>query len=50
MLPGGVDALAAARAAFLRLDSARAAGDWKAFGDAWDALRRALLRSRDSNP
>jgi hypothetical protein len=50
MLPGGVDALAAARAAFLRLDSARAAGDWKAFGDAWDALRRALLRNRDSNP
>jgi hypothetical protein len=50
MLPGGVDALTAAREAFRRLDSARAAGDWKAFGDAWDALRRALLRGRDSNP
>jgi hypothetical protein len=34
--------LAEARAAFLALDSARSAGDWAAFGRAWDALRRAL--------
>jgi uncharacterized membrane protein (UPF0182 family) len=44
------DALTAARQAFRRLDSARAAGDWKAFGEAWDGLRRALVRGRDSTP
>ncbi len=47
---GAADALAAARAAFRRLDSARAAGDWKAFGDAWESLQRALAGNRDSNP
>jgi uncharacterized membrane protein (UPF0182 family) len=50
VLPRAVDALAAARDAFRRLDSARAVGDWKAFGDAWDSLERALRRSRDSSP
>lgn len=47
---GAADALAAARAAFRRLDSARAAGDWKAFGDAWESLQRALAANRDTSP
>jgi len=38
--------LTAARAAFLELDSARAAGDWERFGRAWDALRRAVHADR----
>jgi uncharacterized membrane protein (UPF0182 family) len=49
-LPGSPDALVAAREAFRRLDSARAKGDWRAFGEAWDALRRALFRGRDTSP
>jgi len=32
----------AAQAWFRKLDQARAAGDWKAFGDAWAGLREAL--------
>lgn len=42
LLLGGGANLADARAAFLALDSARAAGDWERFGRAWTALRRAL--------
>lgn len=49
--PGApADALESARAWFRRLDSARAAGDWRAFGEAWDGLREALARPRDSLP
>jgi hypothetical protein len=39
---GSLAALSDARAAFLALDSARLAGDWEAFGRAWESLRRAL--------
>lgn len=42
----GARALEAARAAFAAMDSARERGDWVAFGQAWDALRRALLLER----
>jgi len=38
----GVTPYEAARAWFRKLDQAREAGDWKAFGDAWDGLRDAL--------
>ncbi len=41
-LPLGTEELAAARAAFLALDSAAKAGDWDRFARAWAALRRAL--------
>lgn len=34
--------LADARSAFLALEAARRAGDWVAFGRAWEALRRAV--------
>jgi hypothetical protein len=38
----------AARAWFRRLDSARAVGDWRAFGEAWNGLRGALSPLPDS--
>ncbi len=38
----GAADLAQARAAFLALDSARQAGNWEKFGQAWTNLRRAL--------
>jgi hypothetical protein len=41
-------ALEAAREWFRRLDSARAAGDWRAFGEAWTGLRGVLLPAPDS--
>jgi hypothetical protein len=41
-VPGGAATLAAARAAFQALDSARQRGDWAAFGRAWAGLRRSL--------
>jgi len=34
--------LEAARAWFVRLDRARASGDWTGFGEAWDGLRASL--------
>ena len=40
--PIGGEAWEAARRWFERLDSARAAGDWAAFGEAYDALKRLL--------
>jgi hypothetical protein len=39
-----------ARAWFHRLDEARRAGDWTAFGRAYEGLRRLLLGSKDSVP
>jgi hypothetical protein len=41
-------ALDAARTWFRRLDSARAVGDWRAFGEAWTGLRGALMPLPDS--
>jgi hypothetical protein len=41
-------ALDVAREWFRRLDSARAVGDWRAFGEAWDGLRAALQRAPDT--
>jgi hypothetical protein len=41
-LATGGEELAAARAAFLSLDSASAARDWERFNRAWIRLRRAL--------
>jgi hypothetical protein len=38
----GTEELAAARAAFLSLDSASAARDWDRFSRAWTRLRNAL--------
>jgi uncharacterized membrane protein (UPF0182 family) len=46
LTPAG--ALEAARDWFRRLDSARAAGDWRAFGEAWNGLRGVLAPARDS--
>jgi hypothetical protein len=48
LTPAG--ALDVARELFHRLDSARAAGDWRAFGEAWDGLRALLGPPRDSAP
>jgi hypothetical protein len=42
-------ALDVARDWFRRLDSARAVGDWRAFGQAWEGLRDVLRRG-DSLP
>ncbi|MFI5280340.1 MAG: UPF0182 family protein [Gemmatimonadales bacterium] len=41
-LPLNTEELAAARAAFLSLDSASKAGDWDRFARSWGRLRRAL--------
>jgi hypothetical protein len=41
MFPGATP-YEAAQEWFRRLDRARAAGDWAAFGEAWDGLRRVL--------
>jgi uncharacterized membrane protein (UPF0182 family) len=41
-------ALEAAREWFRRLDSARAVGDWRAFGEAWNGLRGVLTPFPDS--
>jgi hypothetical protein len=41
-------ALEAARQWFRRLDSARAAGDWRSFGEAWSGLRSVLTAPGDS--
>ena len=38
----GVTSYEAARAWFRRLDQAREAGDWEAFGEAWEGLRESL--------
>jgi uncharacterized membrane protein (UPF0182 family) len=43
-------ALDLARELFRQLDSARAAGDWRAFGEAFDGLRRLLGPPTDSTP
>lgn len=45
---GAASPLDAAREWFRRLDAARAAGDWRAFGEAWDGLRRLLLPETDT--
>ncbi len=39
-----------AREWFERLDAARAAADWTAFGEAWAALRQILIQRGDSAP
>jgi hypothetical protein len=46
MLPGATP-YEAAQEWFRRLDRARATGDWAAFGEAWDGLRRVLGLSPD---
>ncbi|MDH3496809.1 MAG: UPF0182 family protein [Gemmatimonadota bacterium] len=44
----GAHPLDAAREWFRRLDAARAAGDWDAFGEAWEGLRGVLLPRSDT--
>jgi len=48
--PGDRARLPAARQWFERMDAARRAGDWAAFGRAYEQLRRLLGSRNDSVP